>query len=312
MRTKVSVQDFIEKGGERLKLELVAGREGVDRPILEAALNRPQLALAGFYDYFAHRRIQVVGLAEHAYLSSLDQDQRALRMEKLFKASVPCVVFSRYKRVFPETAPLGDRFNVPVLRTRMVTRHFMNAATLVMEDMMAPRISVQGTMLEVAGLGVLIEGSPGIGKSETALGLIKRGHALVSDDVTSLRRESSGRVVGSAVGLTRHHMEIHGVGIVYIPSIFGVAAVRGEKQLDFLVTLRRLDVDMEFDRSGEEQSCFEILGVKIPQVIIPVAPGRDLVNIVETAALEYKLRLSGQVAVHDLDERLKQALENKR
>ena len=161
-------------------------------------------------------------------------------------------------------------------------------------------------MLEVSGLGVLIEGPAAIGKSETALGLIKRGHALVSDDLTELRCDPAGVVHGAAVAVTRHYMEIRGIGIIYVPALFGMAAVRGEKVLDLVITLRpQTGGDKDLDRSGGQSLYRDLLGVPIPQLVILVAPGRDLVNIVETAAMEYKLRLSGHVAYRDLDEQIK-------
>ncbi|MDD5708665.1 MAG: HPr(Ser) kinase/phosphatase, partial [Kiritimatiellae bacterium] len=313
---KVSVRNFFEPGAERLQLELVAGQRGMARTIREPAINRPGLALAGFYRFFAHHRIQLIGFAEYAYLMSLQAGVRAERVADLFATRVPCIVFSRNKKPFADVAALAEKFCVPVMRTGMVTGHFMNAATIIMEDLSAPRCKVYGTMLEVAGVGVMIEGQPGIGKSETALGLIKRGHALVADDLTQLRRDSGGKLIGAAIEVTRFYMEIRGLGIIYVPAIFGVSAVRGEKQLDLVVTLmRQADVDADLDRAGETELKREFLGVNVPQVVLPVAPGRDLVNIVETVAQEYKLRLSGQIAFKDLDERIKRhhaaGVENK-
>jgi HPr kinase/phosphorylase len=182
-----------------------------------------------------------------------------------------------------------------------------------MEDLCSPRIKVHGTMLEVAGMGVLIEGPPGIGKSETALGLIKHGHALVADDCTLLARDGNGNIIGSAVDVTRYYMEIRGLGIIYVPSIFGVSAVRGAKQVDLVVTLmpQKSETDgSELDRTGENDLRRNFLGVDIPQVVLPVAPGRDLVNVVETVAQEYKLRLAGQVAYRDLDAQIRRRNSN--
>jgi HPr kinase/phosphorylase len=304
--SRVPVGLFLKEGTERLRLELVAGAGGLARTIREPAINRPGLALAGFYRFFPGKRIQLIGFAEYSYLMSLAPEVRSRRVADLFARRVPCVVFSRNKKPFNDVAELAERFSVPVLRTGMITGHFMNAATILMEELSAPRCKVYGTMLEVAGVGVMIEGQPGIGKSETALGLVKRGHALVADDLTELRRDSSGRLMGAAVEVTRYYMEIRGLGIIYVPAIFGAAAVRGEKQLDLVVTLmRQADVDAELDRSGETELRREFLGVSVRQVILPVAPGRDMVNIVETVAQEYKLRLSGQVAFEHLDERIK-------
>lgn len=308
MSRAVTVKDFVEFGGARLKLEVVAGCQGMGRRVGETTLNRPQLALAGFYEYFAPRRIQLIGMAEYVYLSHLAREVREERLRNLFLAGIPCLVFTRHKRVFPEVPLFAEDCSVPVIRTRMVTKHFVNAATMVMESMAAPRAKVQGTMLEVAGLGLLLEGPPGIGKSETALGLIKRGHALVADDITSLRRTGSGRLLASPVELVRHYINIRGIGIMHVPSVFGVASVRGEKALDLVVRLRR-ESDLDRMKLENEPEFCQLLGGNVPRITIPVAPGRDLVNIVETAALEYRLRFAGQVAERDLDQRLKQHLK---
>ena len=303
---QVTVRQFCEAGSSRLALSVVSGEGGLDRPIRETAINRPGLALAGFYTYFPVKRVQLIGYAEFSYITSLDESLRAERLEKLFATRVPCIIYSRKRKPGEMAIALSEKYSVPILRTEMITGLFANAATILMEDLAAPRTRIHATMMEVAGIGVLIEGDAGIGKSETALGLIKRGYALVADDCTELVRTNDGTLVGSAVPLTQFYMEIRGLGIIYVPTIFGVGAVRGEKQIDLVVTLRRQsDCDWELDRTGETVLTRSFLGVEVPQVVVPVAPGRDLVNIVETVAQEYKLRLSGQVARIDLDERIK-------
>lgn len=303
-----SVQKFLEEGRKRLSLTIMAGEGGLDRPIRESAINRPGLALAGFYKYFPVKRIQLIGYAEYSYVMSLDAALREDRLEKLFATRVPCIVYTRRLKPSSQSLALADKYSVPLLRTNMITGHFANAATILMEELSAPRIRVHATMMEVAGVGVLIEGAPGIGKSETALGLIRRGCALVADDCTELKVTNDGNLVGSAVPVTQFYMEIRGLGIIYVPSIFGVAAVRGEKRVDLVVTLRRQgECDDELDRIGENDLRRNFLGVNVPQVVIPVAPGRDLVNIVETVAMEYKLRIAGQVAHLNLDERIKKS-----
>ena len=298
--TAFTVGQFFERAASRLKLRLVAGSEGLSKPLAETAIHRPGLALAGFYRHFPVHRMQVIGLAEYSYLAELDPAERAARLERLFATRVPAVIFTRGKKLYPELAALADRYRVPLLVTQMVTRNFVNAATLLVEDLAAPRCRIHATMMEVAGLGVMLEGAAGIGKSETALGLIRHGHALVADDLTELKRDEDDRLIASAVPVTRYYMEIRGLGIIYVPAIFGVGAVRGEKHVDLVVTLR-LVKDCEIDRCGSDDLRREFLGVSVPQVILPVAPGRDLVNIVEAVAAEYKLRFSGRVAHRDLD-----------
>jgi len=307
---RVTVRDLLERGGPRLRLKAVAAADHLDRVVREPTLHRPGLALAGFFKHFAAHRIQVIGLAEYDYLAALPAATREARLEQLFARRVPAVVFARRQHVFSVVLALAARHGVPVLATPLITRAFQNAATVLLEELSAPRCRVCGTLLDVAGLGVLIEGSPGIGKSETALGLIRRGYALVADDMCEVRRTSAGALVGAPLSLTRHYMEIRGIGIIHVPSLFGAASVAGEKQVDLIITLRRQsDADCEADRvGGEVQYHAGILDVRVPQLVIPVAPGRDLVNIVETAAHEWRLRLAGHVAAQDLDERIKRRL----
>jgi len=306
LQSPVTVGQFLAAGRERLGLELAAGSAGLERLIIEPVVHRPGLALSGFFEHFAWKRIQVVGMAEYAYLQSLPEALRVQRFDELFAQKIPCMVFTRGKRVFPEVLRVAEEKRVAVLRTGMITRNFMHTATFALEDLRAPHGKEHGTMLEVAGVGVFIEGAPGLGKSETALGLIKRGHALVADDLTLMRRDSGGNLLGSASPVTQYYMEIRGIGIIYVPAIFGVSAVRGEKQVDLVVTLKRQgEADAELDRTGTDELRREFLGVSVPQLVIPVAPGRDLVNLVETAAQEHKLRLSGFVAVQALDAQIK-------
>lgn len=304
MRISVPVASFQEEGGDALHMTVAAGESGLTRHITEAAINRPGLALTGFYKYFAHRRIQVLGFAEYAYLLSLDSQGREQRLRSFFERKIPCLAVARGQKILPEIAALAEEFRVPVLRTKMVTKHFINAATIIMENLSAPRMTVQGTMVEIMGIGVLIEGKSGTGKSETALGLIRKGHALVSDDITSLRLDSAGAIIGSPVNVTRYHMEIKGLGIIHVPSVFGVASIREEKRLDLVTTLcDRATMERE-DADGIPEKTRELFGIKVPQRLIPVAPGRDLSNIVEAAALDQKLKCLGHDAVKELDERL--------
>jgi HPr kinase/phosphorylase len=303
---RVTVSQFFKEGRERLKLEMLAGKRGINRVLTEPLLHRPGLALTGFYEHFAWERVQTIGMAEYGYLSSLPEALRKQRVHELFAMNIPCMVFTRGLEVFPEILVVAEHLGIPVMKSEMLTREFLRAGTFLLEELDAPRCKVYGTMVEVSGVGVFIEGAPGLGKSETALGLIKRGHALVADDLTEFRRDSNGRLIASALNVTKFFMEIRGIGIIYVPAIFGVTAVRGEKHVDLVITLmRQADVDAELDRTGTEELYREFLGIRVPQRIVPVAPGRDLVNLVETAAQEYKLRMTGYVAVSELDARIK-------
>jgi HPr kinase/phosphorylase len=303
-KSVVAVSDFLKAARERLELELVAGESGLNRRIEEAAVNRPGLALTGFFQYFAPRRIQTLGHAEMAYLQSLTAKERRDRLQKLFEHHIPCLVVTRRHRVLSEVQKLAEEFKTPVFRTPLVTKHFVNGATMVMENLMAPRMVMQGTMVEILGVGVLLTGRAGVGKSETALALIKKGHSLVADDVTALRLDSSGAVVGAPVGVTRYHMEIRGLGIIHVPSLFGVASVRNEKKLDVIINLCSPEAVASEDRSGQATRTRPVFGVEIPSIEIPVAPGRDVANIVEVAALDQMLKRLGHDAAKELDAKL--------
>ncbi len=312
-KISIAVGEFLRHARESMGLEVVAGESGLSsHRITEAAMNRPGLVLAGFAEHFAPRRIQIIGMAEHSYLSSLTPEKRAERLRLLFSLHVPCVVLTRGRRALPEIQVLAEEFGTPILKTSMITKDFINAATILMENITAPRTQYYGTMVEIWGMGVLIEGDPGVGKSETALGLIKRGHALVADDITVFRRDSTGRLLGSSKGTTRFYMEIRGLGIVFVPAIFGIASVRGEKKLDMVVNLVSSETEDSHDRSGQTRLKKVLLGEEFPLFRIRVKPGKDLVNVLETVALDQKLRGFGYDGAEALDMRLIEALTKKK
>ena len=301
----ISVKEFMDHAQGRFELELVAGSSGLDSVIDEPVVHRPGLALSGFYQHFAARRIQVIGMAEYTYLESISPNQRAQRFEELSRNHVPCVVFACGKEPFPSLLTTAEREGVVVFKTSALTRHFMMSAMIMLEELTSPRCKIHATMVDISGMGVLIEAKPGLGKSETALGLIKRGHALVADDMTCIRRHGINHLLATATDAARDFMEIRGIGMMNVRQVFGIGAVRREKQVDLVLTLVPQDeVEDTLDRTGIEQLTREFLGVKLPQRIIPVAPGRSLVNLAETAAQEQKLRISGYIAVDELDRRI--------
>ncbi len=300
----MTVRQFVEGGQRTLELEVFAGAEHLDRAVPEPAINRPGLALAGFLRYFAHRRIQVIGLAELTYLKGLAPEERMRRLTDFFEAEVPCVVFARSIKPPPEMRDLAARHRVPLLRSHLITGRFVQLAAVVIEDLTAARMRYQGTMVDIMGIGVIIEGAPGVGKSETALSLIARGHSLVADDLVELRRLGVGEILGTAPDLTRYHMEIRGLGLIHVPSLYGLASVRREKRVDMIVRLERVLDGREEERTGLEQNTRDVLGVEIPYYRIPVVAGRDISLIVEAAALNFRLRQLGHDAAKELDERI--------
>ena len=303
--SRFTVRDFVAAGAERLCMEVVVA-DGLDHEVDEPMCNRPGLALTGFYGHFAWRRLQVIGNSEREYLMSLPAADRCARLQALFDRQAYCLIFTCGTDVPEEVAAIARAAVGVVLKTKLLTREFFHQATFVLETLCAPKAKLYATTVEVAGLGVMMEGAPGLGKSETALGLVKHGNALVADDLTCLRKDVAENVLyASAAEVTRNYMEIRGIGIIHVPSIFGVTAVRGEKQLDLVITFRRIEeVTGELDRIGADRNVRTILGVEVPQVVIPVSAGRDLVNLVETAAQQQKLRSAGHDAVKELDARL--------
>ena len=308
-----SVADFYEAGRGTLSLSLVAGGENLERRIEEPVVNRPGLALTGFYDHFAWKRLQVIGNAEMAYLEALDDKVRHERVKSLVEHKAFCFVFTNGRKPHAAEAAFAAKSGAVMLSTPMTTSDFIHHCAFILEKLRAPTTSIYGTMVEVCGIGVLFEGDPGLGKSETALGLIKRGCALVADDLTCIRKDVGNNLLfGSAAESTAGYMEIRGIGIMHVQSIFGVSAVRGEKRLGLIITFKRLDdVKGEIDRVGQTRRTKTILGVDVPNIIIPVSAGRDLVNLVETAAMQQKLILSGCDPVFELSERLRKRAETK-
>jgi len=300
----LTVGEWYTRHSEALQLRLLGPAVGFERVIREPTINRPGLALSGFFAYFAVKRIQVLGSAELSYLKSLTKEEVRSRARELFSRAIPCLVISRASK--PPAALLDEaaKAGVAVFRTPMITMRFINSATILLESDFAPVISEYGSMVDILGIGVMIRGASGIGKSECVLGLIERGYSLVSDDMTRLRALEGRDLIGTAPDLTRHHMEVRGIGIINVASIFGISSTRLEKRLDLVVTLKDWQELEEVDRIGLEQEFYEILGILVPHVTIPVRTGRDLARLIEVAALDQKLKSMGQNSALEFNERL--------
>lgn len=300
----VSVQAFYEQFGEALQLKLLAGESGLDRLIREPTVNRPGLALAGFTKYFANKRLQVLGSAETNFLKMLDQEVRDARFAHLFTYNVPAVVFSRNVNPHSSVLKVANEKGVPLFKTPQITMQFINKATLGLDMLFAPTGSVMGSMVDILGIGVIIKGESGIGKSESVLALIERGYSLVADDITRVTLVDGTDVVGTSSEITRNHMEVRGIGIINVEAMFGVKSIRSEKRVDLIVNLKSWHETPDVDRVGIDNAYEEILGTQIPQMTIPVRPGRDLARLIEVAAFQTKLKLSGYNAAEELNERL--------
>src|SRR5437868_7775294 len=300
----VTVESFFHAHGGKLQLKLEGKRVGFHRKIREPTINRPGLALSGFYNYFAEKRVQVLGAAEQSYLESLSRRQRMQRFRRFCMEKIPCLVLSRGAHLDPELLGVAEELQIAVFRTPMVTMRFINAATIAMEGDFSPTVTEFGSMADILGVGVLIRGASGVGKSEAVLGLIERGHSLVADDVTRITSLEGRELMATAPELTRNHMEVRGISIINVASIFGIGSIRIEKRLDLVVTLKDWHELEEVDRIGLDQESYEILGLQVPHVTIPVKPGRDIARLIEVAAMDQKLKGLGQNSAVEFNTKL--------
>ena len=290
-------------------MKLEGPRVGFHRKIREPTINRPGLALSGFYTYFAEKRVQVLGAAEYSYLKSLTPQVRVRRFRELCACKIPGLVISRGFHLAPELLAVTEEAQIAVFRTPMITMKFINAATIALELDFSPTVTEFGSMVDVLGVGVLIRGASGIGKSECVLGLIERGYSLVADDVTRMTMLEGRELMATAPDLTRNHMEVRGIGIINVVNIFGIGSIRIEKRLDLAVTLKEWQDVEAVDRIGLDREFYEILGLQVPHITIPVKPGRDIARLVEVAAMDQKLKGLGQNSAIDFNAKLLNLME---
>jgi len=307
----VTVESFYDSHAEKLQMKLEGPRVGFKRKIREPTINRPGLALSGFYSYFAEKRVQVLGAAETTYLKSLPPAVRVKRFRGLCEQKIPCLVISRGMHLDPDLLRVAAKEQIAIFRTPMITMKFINAATIALELDFSPTVTEFGSMVDILGVGVLIRGASGIGKSECVLGLIERGYSLVSDDVTRITSLESRELMATAPNLTRNHMEVRGIGIINVANIFGIGSIRIEKRLDLVVTLKDWEELEEVDRIGLDQEYYEILKLPVPHVTIPVRPGRDIARLIEVAAMDQKLKGMGRNSAVEFNTTLLNLMEPK-
>src|SRR3954454_13350994 len=307
----VTVESFYNSHAEKLQMKLEGSRVGFHRKIREPTINRPGLALSGVYTYFAEKRVQVLGAAEHSYLKSLPAKVRVDRFSNLCEHKIPCLVMSRGFHLAPELLNVTGEAKIAVFRTPMITMKFINAATIALEMDFSPMVTEFGSMVDILGVGVLIRGASGIGKSECVLGLIERGYSLVADDVTRITLMENRELMATAPNLTRNHMEVRGIGIINVANIFGIGSIRVEKRLDLVVTLKEWGDVEQVDRIGLDQEFYEILSMQVPHVTIPVRPGRDIARLIEVAATDQKLKGLGRNGAVEFNTKLLNLMEPK-
>ena len=300
----ITVAHFFETYRDKLKLELVVGQNGLHRLIHEGTINRPALALTGFFKYFAHRRVQVLGAAELAFRKTQPQEEQLAALREMVRRGIPCIVLTRNYHPSPPMLTVSAEMKVPILRTPMITMNWINLATLALDNEFAPRGSEHATTLDIKGVGVMLRGDSGIGKSECALALIERGHSLVADDLTLIKLLDERELMASSRDLNRGYMECRGIGIINVAEMFGVKCVRLEKRIDMVVSLKEWTEGVIEERTGLEESYYEMLGKRVPHIELYVRPGRDIARLVEVAALTQALKKMGHDPARDFNERL--------
>ena len=297
----VSLETFIEK------MNVVNLTPEVDlsaNVITQADINRPALQLAGFFDYFDHHRIQIIGQVEHTYMEKQGIEKSMEMMGKILSYKVPGIVFCRELPVPVELLELAKEHQIPILQSKTDTSDFSAEVTRWLKVELAPRISIHGVLVDIYGEGVLITGESGIGKSEVALELIHRGHRLVSDDVVEIKKVSDETLIGSAPDITRHFIELRGIGIINAKTLFGVESVKNTQSIDLVIKLEEWNKDQEYDRMGLEENHIEFLGNKVVCHSIPIRPGRNVAIICESAAVNFREKKMGYNAARELYDRV--------
>ncbi|HAP44678.1 MAG: HPr kinase/phosphorylase [Spirochaetes bacterium GWD1_61_31] len=309
--TVLDLLDMDLKDHDDLQLRCIAGRKGLGRVINLPDINRPGLALSGFYENFAWQRVQVMGLGENAYIRKLFDENKSANLTTLFGYDIPCFIFTNGAMPEKEFLALAEERDCPVLITDLSSTEFMNRLMRVLSGVFAPKTTVHGVLVEVYGIGILLTGDSGVGKSETALELIERGHRLVADDVVEIRCVSGNILMGSGANkVIGHHMEIRGLGIINVTHLFGVRAIRDKKQVQLICNLEEWDTNKVYDRIGTDEKTQAILDVHIPHLDIPVKPGRNIPIIIETAAMNERLKKMGYHSAQEFNKNILRWLES--
>jgi HPr kinase/phosphorylase len=303
---KVRTKDIIKK----FDMELISGEEGINRPITTTDISRPGLEIAGYFEYYPAERLQLLGKTELTFFEKLNPRDRAERMEKLCTDITPGIIVTRDMEVPVELVEAAERESVPLLRSKQKTTRLSSHLTNYLESKLAPTTAVHGVLVDLYGIGVLITGKSGVGKSETALELVKRGHRLVADDCVEIRQEDIGTLVGNSPDLIEHLLEIRGVGIINVMTLFGAGAVRSHKRISLIIDLEIWDQKKSYDRLGLDEEKMKILDTDITKLTIPVRPGRNLAVIIEVAAMNFRLKRMGVNAAEQFTNRLSDVIED--
>lgn len=304
---RVSIKDIIKD----LNLNIVYMPEGREYYVTSQDLNRTGLQFAGYFEYFAYDRLQIVGKAEYNYFSNIDSQTRENVLDKFFSYEIPALIVSRDLEVKPDVIEKAKKYKRVVLSTKRNTTRIMNSLSNYLDNKLAPHTTIHGVLVDVYGIGVLIKGESSIGKSETALELIQRGHRLVADDAVEIRKLDESFLVGQSPELLRHFLEIRGIGIIDVRSLYGVGAVKNSKKIDLVIHLEGWDENKYYDRLGLDKEYEEILGEKVERLVVPVKPGRNTAMIIEVAAMNFRQKGMGYDAAQEFTKKLSKLIENK-
>ncbi len=310
-RKSLSVRHFFEKNRERIQLTSANDLHESEREITEKNLHRPGLALAGYVALFTYHRVQVFGNTELKYINSLDEEKRAESFERLFEFPIPCIVVTNGNVLEPRLLDIATKYDVPVFYSSFQTTKAYYYMSDFLDDQFSPQTVMHGAFIDVYGVGVMFVGRSGIGKSEIALDLVERGHRLVADDVVVVTQKGEGILMGSGTDLVKHFMEIRGLGLIDIRSMFGIRAIRFQKRLEIIVHLEEWDDAQNYERTGLDHHEVTVMGVNIPHVRLPIFPGKNVTVITEVIALNYLLKHYGYDPAVEFSERLRERLEQR-
>ncbi|WP_017726288.1 HPr(Ser) kinase/phosphatase [Halalkalibacterium ligniniphilum] len=302
---KVTANDLLEK----FKFELLAGEEGIYRPITTSDISRPGMEMAGFFTYYPAKRLQLLGRTELSFFKQLSDHDKRERMQKLCTYDTPGIILSRDMDAPKELIEAAEKVGVPLLRSTQTTTRLSSMLTNYLESQLAPMTAVHGVLVDIYGIGVLITGSSGVGKSETALDLVRRGHRLVADDSVEIRQEHEETLVGRSPELIQHLLEIRGLGIINVMTLFGAGAVRPFKRIALCIHLELWDQTKAYDRLGLDEEYMRIINTDIPKLTVPVRPGRNLAVIIEVAAMNFRLKRLGINAAQQFSDRLADVID---
>lgn len=307
LEDKVSIKQLVEE----FKLKVIHMPKNKDYYVYTQDINRPGLQFAGYFEHFAYDRIQIVGKSEYNFFSNMDDETRRAVLDKFFSYEVPALIVARGLEVKPDVIEFAKKYDRVILSTTKNTTRLVNSLSNYLDAMLAPHTTIHGVLVDVYGIGVLIKGESSIGKSETALELVQRGHRLVADDAVEIKKVDDTILLGQSPELLRHFLEIRGIGIIDVRSLYGVGAVKNSKGIDIVAHLEAWDENKYYDRLGLDKEYEEILGVKVEKLVVPVKPGRNTAMVLEVAAMNFRQKGMGYDAAQEFTKKLSQLIEKK-